>query len=189
MGCALAEAARAGGHAVTMVLGPIAVDPPPGVAVFPVVSAREMQAAANREFAAADIAIAAAAVCDWRPADRKAGKPPRTADRVQLELVPNPDIVAGLAAVKERRVVVGFALQDSARGLQAAVAAGRDKLVAKQLDLIAVNLHDAIDGERSEIVLCHADGRDERLPRQAKAASAERIIAAAVAIHERKGAA
>lgn len=180
MGCALAAAAAAAGHEVTLVLGPVAIEPPSGVTVVSVVSALEMQAAAEQAFGAAEVVIAAAAVSDWRPAERTAGKPPRAPGHVTLELVPNPDIVAGLAARKGRRVVVGFGLESMAAGMAAAIARGRRKLVAKGLDLVVVNLHDALGSDDSEVVLCYADGRDEALPRQDKAATAGRIVAASV---------
>ena len=180
MGCALAAAALASGHEATLVLGPADVAPPAGAHVVPVVSALEMQAAAERAFAASDVVIAAAAVADWRPSRRQEGKPARAAGSWQLELVPNPDIVAGLAARKGERVVVGFALESTAAGLPAAIARGRDKLVRKGLDLVVVNLHDAIGDDDSEVVLCFADGRDEALPRQEKRKNAARIVGAAV---------
>ncbi len=180
MGCALAAAALASGHAATLVLGPVDVSPPAGALVHEVVSALAMQAAAERAFATADVVLAAAAVADWRPAQRLPGKPARAAGSWQLELVPNPDIVAGLAAHKGGRVVAGFALESTAAGLSAAIARGRDKLVRKGLDLVVVNLHDAIGSDDSEVVLCFADGRDEALPRQDKSTTAGRIVAAAV---------
>jgi phosphopantothenoylcysteine decarboxylase/phosphopantothenate--cysteine ligase len=180
MGCALAKVAREQGHRVVLVMGPVEVDAPADVELVPVVSALEMQAAAERAFAASDVAIAAAAVCDWRPATRSAGKPARGAMALQLALVPNPDIVAGLASRKERRVVVGFALESAAAGMPAAIARGRAKLASKHLDLVVVNLHDTIGSEHAEIVLCHADGRDEVLPRLGKDAVAARVVAAAV---------
>ncbi|MBM3973299.1 MAG: phosphopantothenoylcysteine decarboxylase [Planctomycetes bacterium] len=182
MGFALALAAATAGHQPTLVLGPTELPPPPGVAVVRVVSALEMQAAAERAFATADVAIAAAAVCDWRPARRAPGKPPKPAagGGQTLELVANPDIVAGLAARKGRRVVVGFGLESAAAGMPAAIARGRGKLVQKGLDLVVVNLHDAIGSDEAGIVLCHADGRDEALPRGGKDLAAARIVAAAV---------
>jgi phosphopantothenoylcysteine decarboxylase/phosphopantothenate--cysteine ligase len=180
MGHALAEAAQAAGHRVTLVLGPVEIAPPAGVTVRPVVSALEMQAAATVAFASSDVLIAAAAVADWRPAQRATGKPPRDATSKTLELVPNPDIVAGLAAAKGPRVVVGFALEPAAAGFGPAIRRGREKLRSKQLDCIVVNLHDTIGSVDTELVLCHADGRDEVLPRQDKKAAAARIIAAAV---------
>jgi phosphopantothenoylcysteine decarboxylase/phosphopantothenate--cysteine ligase len=180
MGCALAEAALATGHEAIMVLGPVEVTPPPGAVVLPVVSALEMQTETERAFATADVAIAAAAVSDYRPADRMAGKPPRAAERIQLELVPNPDIVAGLAMAKGARIVVGFALESASAGFEAAITRGRDKLQRKRLDLIVINLHDAIGEDASEAVLCFADGRLERLPHLDKRTIALRIVAAAV---------
>jgi phosphopantothenoylcysteine decarboxylase/phosphopantothenate--cysteine ligase len=181
MGYALATAARDAGHRVTLILGPVEQAPPSGVTVVPVVSALQMQAAAQQAFAAADVLIAAAAVADWRPAVRAPGKPAKAAGRQVLELVPNPDIVAGLAAARGARAVVGFALESTAAGMPAALARGRRKLLDKGLDLVVVNLHDAIGSAESEVVLCHADGRDEALPRQDKTATAARIVAAAVA--------
>lgn len=180
MGCALAKAAKLAGHRVALVLGPCEAVPPPDVAVTPVTSALEMQAAAQHAFATSDVVIAAAAVSDWRPAQRQVGKPPRGAATMVLELVPNPDIVAGLAAAKGKRVVVGFALESVAAGMAAAIARGRRKRVDKQLDLVVVNLHDTIGSDHAQFVLCHADGRDEALPRLDKEAAAAHVVAAAV---------
>ncbi len=180
MGCALAEAAAAAGHEVTLVLGPVELAPPSRVIVRPVVSAVEMQTAAAAAFASSDILIAAAAVADWRPAARAAGKPARGNGPLTLQLVPNPDIVAGLAATKGPRVVVGFALESNSAGLAAAIRRGREKLRSKQLDCVVVNLHDTIGSDTAALVLCFADGRDDVLPRQDKKVAAARIIAAAV---------
>lgn len=179
MGCALASAALAAGHEVTLVLGPVEVQPPPRARVISVVSALQMQAAAESAFAGADIVVAAAAVADWRPAERSAGKPAKAPGATTLRLVPNPDIVAGLAARKGSRVVFGFGLESGSAGLPAAVTRGRQKLDRKRLDGIVVNLDDAIGRDAAEFVLCLADGRDEPLPND-KAGAAARIVAVAV---------
>lgn len=187
MGFALAEAARRAGHTPVLVLGPVELVPPVGVRVVPVISALEMQGAAEAEFARSDVCIAAAAVADWRPAERSLGKPAKSGAKAVLELVPNPDIVAGLAAKKGARVVVGFALESTRAGMPAAIARGRRKLLDKQLDLVVVNLHDAIGGALTNCVLCHADGRDEGLEQQDKSAVAARIVAAAVQLWRTRG--
>jgi phosphopantothenoylcysteine decarboxylase/phosphopantothenate--cysteine ligase len=181
MGCALAEAALAAEHEVTLVLGPVEIAPPAGAAVRRVVSALEMQAEAERAFAGCAVVIAAAAVADWRPAARAAGKPAKGSSASALQLVPNPDIVAGLAAKKGRRAVIGFGLESRAAGMPAAIARGREKIAAKALDAIVVNLHDAIGEDEAQFVLCWADGRDERLPAN-KRAAAERVVAVSVDI-------
>ncbi|HLQ37850.1 MAG TPA: phosphopantothenoylcysteine decarboxylase [Planctomycetota bacterium] len=180
MGCALAAAAARAGHRVFLVLGPVEVAPPAGVELVPVVSALDMQAAAERLFPQCQVAVAAAAVADYRPAHRQIGKPPRGRERVVLELVPNPDIVAGLGTRKGDRVVVGFALEAAAAGFEAAVARARKKLEQKQLDLVVVNLTDAVGSGASQVAMLYADGGRTDLPRQDKPATAEQIMRAAV---------
>ena len=76
MGFAVARAARAAGHDVTLVAGPVALRTPPGVRRIDVVSARDMLAAVVREDF--DCLVATAAVADWRPARCAAAK--RTAN-------------------------------------------------------------------------------------------------------------
>lgn len=190
MGCALAEAAMAAGHQATLVLGPVEIAPPVGAKVISVTSALEMQAAAEDVFATSDIAIAAAAVSDWRPIERSAGKPARQPGRVTVEFEPNPDIVAGLAAKKDRaankdglathRVVFGFALESVSAGLPAAIERGKRKIVSKQLDAVVVNLHDTIGSEHAQFVLCHEDGREVTLPHCTKRQAADHLVSAAV---------
>jgi len=139
-----------------------------------------MQAAAKDVFVTSDVLIAAAAVSDWRPVERQSGKPARQPGSITVELVPNPDIVAGLAADKGPRVVFGFALESVSAGMAAAIERGKRKLVAKQLDAVVVNLHDTIGSEQAELVLCHADGQEHRVPRSDKRRAADYLVAAAV---------
>jgi phosphopantothenoylcysteine decarboxylase/phosphopantothenate--cysteine ligase len=186
MGFALAVAARAAGHVPYLVLGPVADAPPAGIEVRSVVSAQEMQAEAEGLFAQCEIAIAAAAVADYRPRQRALGKPAKGTGPMTLELVPNPDIVAGLAARKGTRVVVGFALESAAASLADAVARGREKLVRKQLDLVVCNRADAIGQAASEAVMVFADGTQQVLPMQDKLATAAAIVRAAVDLRRRR---
>jgi len=186
MGCALAEAAMAAGHQATLVLGPVAITPPAGAHVVLVTSALQMQAAAKDEFATCDVLIAAAAVSDWRPVQRQAGKPARQPGNITVEFTENPDIVAGLAAAKGHRVVFGFALESVSAGMPAAIARGRRKIVSKHLDAVVVNLHDTIGSEQAEFVLCHADGREQAWPRCSKREAADLLVTAAVALWQQR---
>ncbi len=179
MGCALAQAALEAGHDVYLVLGPVERVPPTDAHVRSVVSAREMQEAAEEWFGRCDVAIAAAAVSDYRPVARSQGKPPRGGP-LQLELVPNPDIVKGLAAVKEQRVVVGFALESAEASVAQAVARGRQKLVDKGLDLVVCNLADVIGKDETTVVLVDRDGGQVELVDQDKLAVARAVVGAAV---------
>lgn len=162
MGYALAnEAARRGAH-VTLVSGPVDRLPLDGsVERIDVSSAREMLEASKAAWADADIAILAAAVADYRPAQELTHKIKRETDNVDtLELVQNPDIAATLGAVKrpEQRLI-GFALETD-RPLEHAA----DKLRRKNLDMIVTNsLADEGAGfavDTNKISLLFADGRD-----------------------------
>ena len=189
MGFALAEAAMQQGHEPVLVLGPVESTPPQGVRVLPVTSALEMRDAAERCFAQCQVAIAAAAVADWRPAHRNPGKPSRQDAPVgveRLELVLNPDIVAGLADHKGDRVVVGFALESAAASMDQAVARGRDKLQRKQLDLCICNRSDAIGSAASETVLLFSDGSRRDFGPQDKSVTAAAIVRIAVSLYEQR---
>ena len=140
MGYALAAAGTSLGHRVTLVSGPTELDPPAGVELQAVVSGLEMQAEAERAFAKCQVAFGAAAVADYRPGRRQPGKPPKTSGSFSLALRSNPDIIAGLGGRKGDRVVVGFALEAAAGGLEAAVERGGPKLRAKHLDLLVVSM-------------------------------------------------
>jgi len=95
MARALAAAALARGHAVTIVSGPVQLGYPRGARVIPVVTTAEMLAACSREVPAVDGVIAAAAPCDFEPVRRAAGKIPRTDAGLTLKLAPTTDVIAG----------------------------------------------------------------------------------------------
>lgn len=138
-GHALAAAAVAAGAQVTLVSGPVQLPDPRGVTVHHVETARQMQAAVQQALPV-DIFIGAAAVADWRAAkagDQKIKKPPSTgtARHMQMELVENPDILAGVATGDRRpRLVVGFAAET-----ENVIAHAKAKLARKGCDLIIAN--------------------------------------------------
>src|SRR5271154_3757629 len=94
MGYAIAEAARAISKNVTLVSGPTALMPPKNVAFVSVVSAEEMAETVWKQFEAVDICIMAAAVCDFRPKNKAAGKIKKGSFDGTLELELAPDILA-----------------------------------------------------------------------------------------------
>lgn len=167
MGFAIASAAVAQGHSVTLVLGPTELEPPAGVRVQRVTSACEMHDAALAAFEGADVAFGVAAVADFRPAHRHPGKPSKAEVGTTIELVPNPDVIAALGAVKGGRTVVGFALEvDDPPG--SAVGKARAKLTKKHLDVCVLNDVAAMGAEGNQVTLVWADGRVESLPRASK---------------------
>lgn len=134
MGIALARAAARRGAAVTLILGPSAIEPPAGVETVAVVSTQDMLRDTRSAAAKADVVIFAAAPSDWRPVRRRRGKPPREDGAWSLDLTSTPDIAATLGRRKGRRVHVGFALEVGGGEPRA-----RAKLERKGLDAIVLN--------------------------------------------------
>ncbi len=137
-GQAVIAAAKRRGHKVVLVTGPTGLPPTQGVKTIQVETALEMQAALEKEFDRADALVMTAAVADFRPARVSVQKIKRTGTSGGLkvfgiDLVENPDIVAGLAARRTRQVVMGLALETS-NGLKNA----RAKLLEKQLDAVVL---------------------------------------------------
>src|SRR5690606_31596261 len=103
MGYALAQAAAEAGARVVLISGPTQLQAPPRVTMLAVTSALEMYTAALAQAADCDLFIGAAAVADYRPAQRSEQKIKKAAsDNITLELVKNPDIIAAVAALKPK---------------------------------------------------------------------------------------
>jgi len=170
MGMALAAEAVKRGHIVRLVLGPVALEPPPGVSVTRVETALEMLEAVLELLPGADAILCAAAVADYRPASRSAEKLKRNAIE-RLELVENPDIAAAVGARRGNRPSFIFALETS-RGLERA----RAKLEAKNADLCVLNSPAAIGAERACYTLVRRDGTTEELDGRSKSELAARLL-------------
>lgn len=135
MGFAVAAAAAEAGADVTLVAGPVHLATPAGVRRIDVRSARQMHAAVMTEAVAADVYVAAAAVGDFRPLEIAPQKIKKRGDGgMTLELTQNPDILADVAALPRRPLLVGFAAET-----EHLEAHARAKLERKRLDLIAAN--------------------------------------------------
>jgi phosphopantothenoylcysteine decarboxylase/phosphopantothenate--cysteine ligase len=143
-GYALAMAAAARGAEVTLVAANVTLPDPAGVTVRRVVSAAELDEAVRIESRGADAVVMAAAPADFRPANAVDHKIKKRSDgqTPTIELVENPDILAGLVAARgragQRPVLVGFAAEtgDADGGV---LDHGRAKLARKGCDLLVVN--------------------------------------------------
>lgn len=135
MGYALAEAAAEAGARTLLISGPTQLPCPARVERLDVVSAEQMYAASLEAAADCDLFIAAAAVADYRPAQLAEHKLKKgDSDKLTLELIKNPDIVASVAALQDRPYTVGFAAES-----QNLVDYARAKLERKKLDLVIAN--------------------------------------------------
>lgn len=172
MGYAIAAALREAGHEVALVSGPVSLSAPAGVERQMVETAAEMLAACQKLWPACDGLFAVAAVADYRPvrtADRKLKR--RAGEGLILEMTPNPDILATLAAEKHRRLAVGFALETDSGELEA-----RRKLEQKRLDYICLNGPEAQGAETASLLLLGRDGSRQLLGPLPKAELARALV-------------
>ncbi|TFD21274.1 bifunctional phosphopantothenoylcysteine decarboxylase/phosphopantothenate--cysteine ligase CoaBC [Cryobacterium sp. TMS1-13-1] len=140
-GVALAQAALARGARVTLVAANLEVPVPTSVSCVLVGSAQEMLEAMTTAAASADVIIMAAAVADYRPKSVQLGKIKKNevGDTLTLELVKNPDILAGLSASRRPgQQIIGFAAETEADA-DRLIALGREKMARKGCDFLVVN--------------------------------------------------
>ena len=134
MGYALAEQAQRLGAQVTLVSGPVALSAPKHVNTVFVESAADMYDAVMKHIAEQDIMIAAAAVADYTPEYVQADKIKKQNEQIELNLLKTKDIVASVASLNNKPFTVGFAAETEKLEHYA-----RDKLIHKNLDMIAAN--------------------------------------------------
>lgn len=162
MGYALARAAEYRGARVTLISGPVNLDPPLNVSMVPVVTAEAMADAVLARLERAHVVIKVAAVADYRPLTTATHKIKKGDGNVQLTLSRTTDILQAVGERKKHQFVVGFAAEtrDMARY-------AREKLQAKRLDLIAANLIGPPDSgfgaDTNRLTLFFADGGQEVL--------------------------
>jgi phosphopantothenoylcysteine decarboxylase / phosphopantothenate---cysteine ligase len=175
MGYAVAQAAARRGAKVILVSGPTALETPVGVRRVDVRTAEQMHEAVTKEFAGCSIGIFAAAVADYRPAEKHAEKMKKTDGSLTVRLEPTVDILQEMASAKGDKFIVGFAAETTDVGENA-----RKKMAAKNLDLIVANDVTAqgagFDYDTNVVSLYYRDGRDVALPKMSKAEVAQRVL-------------
>ncbi len=136
MGVALALEAAKRGAEVQLILGPSSLHPQhKNIHITHVQTAVEMKNACDFHFKNSDIIIAAAAVADYRPADKADQKIKKEDGGIQsIELIENPDILSSLGKQKLNQVLIGFALETTNEEENA-----KKKLLQKNLDFIVLN--------------------------------------------------
>lgn len=160
-GFAIAAAAQAAGADVTLISGPVDLDDPAGVTVKHVESARDMLHGVEAALPV-DIAIFAAAVADWRVANAGEQKLKKTgAGMPPLQLVENPDILATIAKLPDKRppLVIGFAAET-----EHLIDNAKAKLARKGCDWIVANdvspATGVMGGDRNTVHLLTRDGAE-----------------------------
>jgi phosphopantothenoylcysteine decarboxylase/phosphopantothenate--cysteine ligase len=186
MGFAIADAAAAAGAEVHLVVGPSDCQQHDNkIKRINVRSALQMLDAVMDNLPDVDVFIACAAVADYRPAALASEKIKKTGERMQLELVRNPDILATVAALPNAPLTVGFAAETCKVEEHA-----RRKLRQKKIHMIAANCvagGQGFDRSDNRLLLLFADGRQRDLGLQSKTALAQDLISVIGAeLHARK---
>lgn len=154
MGYAVAQASAEAGAEVCLVSGPTCLAMPAGVRRVDVQSAAEMRDAVLRELPC-DVFIAVAAVADYRVETAASQKIKKSNAGLTLNLVPNPDILAEVAALPDAPFCVGFAAETERLAEHA-----ESKRLKKKLPLLVGNLaQDTLGQDSAELVLLDDQGR------------------------------
>jgi len=176
MGYALAAAAKAAGHTVTLISGPTNLQQPAGVNFVPVETARQMFDAVAGVIKAHEVAIFSAAVADYRPAEVAEEKIKKNEDHIALAMEKTADIL-GSARIEFGfdGFLVGFAAET-----QNLIPEAQQKLQRKACDLIVANdvskPGTGFDSDENEVTLCLPGGKSVPLPRQQKTELAKEIV-------------
>lgn len=172
MGYAIAQAALDAGAEVVLVSGPTDLPAPYGAERVDVQTAIEMKDAVSNAVVGADAIVMCAAVADYRPKDVRSEKIKKSelGASLSLELVENPDIIAGIQ--QSRLLKIGFAAETSNL-----VGHARKKLIQKGLDLVVANdAEQAIGNRDNQVTMVWPNGRVEETPRMPKESIAELLV-------------
>ena len=176
MGYAIAEAARDRGLQVTLVSGPVNLEPPANVDLVAIESAADMAAAMKKAAVEADIIVMAAAVADYRPKQYSTSKIKKSDGDMCIELERTEDVLLSLGKIKKPgQILVGFAAEtdDLLKNAQS-------KLERKNLDYIAANIVGVpgrgFAADNNAITLIARDGSQTEFALQSKKDLAAALI-------------
>ena len=132
MGYAIAAEGRKRGFKVSLISGPVDLEPPRGVRTVNVMTASDMKDRVVEQAGRHDCVVMTAAVCDFRPARKKRQKIKKSGG-LTLKLAQNEDILSKISRQKDL-LKIGFALETADP-----VKNGKKKLKDKGLDMIVIN--------------------------------------------------
>jgi phosphopantothenoylcysteine synthetase/decarboxylase len=176
MGYALAEAALAEGHDVTLISGPVNLEAPQNIKLISVSTSDEMFEAVHRHADQCDICVLCAAVADYKPANVSSTKIKKRGVKFSLELIPTRDILDSLGQRQDRQfVLVGFAAETDHVEENAA-----KKLRAKNCDIMVANDVSAADSgmesDVNEVTILFRDREKKKISRAPKKIIARELV-------------
>jgi phosphopantothenoylcysteine decarboxylase/phosphopantothenate--cysteine ligase len=176
MGYAIAEAAHAEGHDVTLISGPVNLEAPQNTKLISVSTSDEMFEVVHRHADQCDICVLCAAVADYKPANVSSTKIKKRGVKFSLELIPTRDILDSLGQRQDREfVLVGFAAETDHVEENAA-----KKLRAKNCDIMVANDVSAADSGMesnvNEVTILFRDREKKKISRTPKKIIARELV-------------
>jgi phosphopantothenoylcysteine decarboxylase / phosphopantothenate---cysteine ligase len=175
MGYAIADAAIAAGHDVTLISGPACVTPPEGAQFISLTTSDELHDEVHRAVRECDVLVMCAAVSDYKPAKvwpRKMKKPKKP---FALEVIPTRDILASLSRDNRSYLVVGFAAETHDLELNA-----RKKLRTKNCDMIVANdvskTDSGMESDENAVTIFFRSGESKTISRNSKKIIARELV-------------
>jgi phosphopantothenoylcysteine decarboxylase/phosphopantothenate--cysteine ligase len=174
MGYAIAEAALAKKHQVTLISGPAAIMPPRAAEFISITTADELHRAVRRSLRGCDVFVMCAAVSDYKPAAPSVRKLKKKETGFVLKLIQTRDILASLPK-RRRFVVIGFAAETHDLKIHA-----MKKLRAKNCDAIVANdvsgTETGMESDENEVVIFFRHGEIKKIPRASKKKIAHELV-------------
>lgn len=172
MGYSLAIAGTKLGAEVILVSGPTELPEPMGLKKFiKVRSAKEMYEATIKEFPNVDIAIACAAVADYKPKNYSVEKIKKKDGDMTIVLDRNPDILFEMGKLKEKQFLIGFAAET-----ENIVENALGKLKRKNLDMIIANNASNMQKTTNQIKIIKSENDIKEIPEKEKSQLAFDIL-------------
>jgi phosphopantothenoylcysteine decarboxylase/phosphopantothenate--cysteine ligase len=175
MGYAIAKAALARGHDVTLISGPASIAPPRGTKIISITTSDELFDAVHRAVRACDVLVMCAAVSDYKPALPAKRKMKKRKTPFALKLIPTTDVLASLPKENRRYLVVGFAAETHDLKINA-----QKKLRRKNCDLIVANdvsrNDSGMESDENEVVIFSRNGESRKISRTSKKIIARELV-------------
>ena len=182
MGYSLASQAVKMGAEVTLVSGPTNLEIPKGLKEFVRTrTAMEMYEAVMKRFDGMDMAVACAAVADYKPKVCAKEKIKKKEGDLIIELDRNPDILFNMGQKKNQQILVGFAAETE-NILENALG----KLKKKNLDMIVANDAHVMRSINNAVTIIKKDGTQVHIDEKSKKELASDILNEAVKIFDAK---
>jgi phosphopantothenoylcysteine decarboxylase/phosphopantothenate--cysteine ligase len=176
MGYAIAAAAVAEGHHVTLISGPVNLEAPRDAQLISVLTSDEMFEAVHRHADQFDICVLCAAVADYKPANVWSTKIKKHDEKFSLELIPTRDILDSLGQQQDRQfLLVGFAAETDHVEENAA-----KKLREKDCDIIIANdvssANSGLESDMNEVTILFRNSEKKKISRARKKNIASELV-------------